>query len=531
MIRLRTLCVCALAVLFAGCSRPPDRGVTLNRGNTADIKSLDPAFIEGNWEAWLLGDVLMGLTTEGPRSEPIPGAATNWEVSPNGLTWTFHLRKHVWSDGVPVTTQDFVFAWRRELDPKTAAPYAYNLWVVKNAHDVNAGKLPLTALGVNAADDKTLVVRLEHPAPYLAELMDHQVAWPIPRHTYLMYGDAWARPQNYVSNGPYLVKDWIPNDHVTLVKNPRFYDARNVRIDTVNYYAITDSEAALREFRAGELDSQNPFPNDEIDWMRTNIPGALKIVPYLGTAYVVMNLQREPFQDIRLREAINLAFDREALTGKVRRIGETPAYHIVPPGIANYPGGAALDFQAMPFAARLAKAQALMRQMGYGLNHRLRLGFTTSTNPDSRRAGAAIQGMLTKIYIDLILDSVESGTFLVKMQQHDFDLGFPSWIADFNDPSNYLDLLRSGAGENYGAYSNPKFDALLDEAQQQINLKTRGRIMEQAEQMALDDYVWVPAYFMVTRDVVQPYVKGWIPNAKDFNRTRWLSIDKGTASR
>ena len=530
MIRPRMLAAAVLVAALGACSRPADQGVTLNRGNTADIKSLDPAFIEGNWEAWLLGDVLMGLTTEGPRSEPIPGAATHWDVSPDGLTWTFHLRGDVWSDGAPVTSQDFSFAWRRELDPKTAAPYAYNLWVVKNARGVNAGKLPPSALGIATPDDKTFVVHLEHPAPYLAELMDHQVAWPIPRHSYLKYGEEWSRPQNYVSNGPYLVKEWVPNDHVTLVRNPKFYDARNVRIDTVNYYAITDSEAALREFRAGQLDSQNPFPNDEIDWMRANIPKALKIVPYLGTAYVVMNLQRKPFQDIRLREAINLAFDRESLTGKVRRIGEPPAYHIVPPGVANYPGGAALDFQAMPFAERLAKAQALMRQMGYGQDHRLHLNFTTSTNPDSRRAGAAVQGMLAKIYIDLSLEQVESGTFLVRMQQHDFDLGFPTWIADFNDASNFLDLLTSDAGENYGAYRNPKYDALLARAQQQTDLKVRGRMMEQAEQMALNDYAWVPAYFMVTRDIVQPYVKGWIPNIKDYNRTRWLWID-GNAAR
>jgi oligopeptide transport system substrate-binding protein len=532
---LRRFCTCVLLAALAGCSRAPNTGVTLNRGNTADIKSLDPAFIEGNWEAWLLGDVLMGLTTEGPRGEPVPGAATRWEVSRDGLTWTFHLRNHTWSDGAPVTAQDFSFAWRRELDPKTAAPYAYNLWIIKNAYAINAcdnqkcRRLPSTALGVEAPDDKTLVVHLEHPAPYLAELMDHQVAWPIPRHTYLKFGDAWARPQNYVSNGPYLVKDWIPNDHVTLVKNPRFYDAAHVRIDTVNYYAITDSEAALREFRAGELDSQNPFPNDEIDWMRANIPHDLKIVPYLGTAYLVMNFERKPFQDIRLREAINLAFDRESLTGKVRRIGETPAYHIVPPGIANYPGGARLDFQAMPFAERLAKAQRLMRAMGYGPAHHLHLTFTTSTNPDSRRAAAATQGMFAKIYIDLTLDAVESGMFLVKMQQHDFDIGFPSWIADFNDPSNYLDLLRSGAGENYGDYRNPAYDTLLDKAQRQNDLRLRGRLMEQAEQIVLDDYVWVPAYFMVARDVVQPYVKGWIPNVKDFNRTRWLWIDKSVS--
>jgi oligopeptide transport system substrate-binding protein len=525
MIRLRSFAALLLAAL-AGCSPPPDQGVVLNRGNAADVKSLDPAFIQGNWEAWLLGDVLMGLTTEGPRAEPVPGAAERWDVSPDGLTWTFHLRKHVWSDGVPVTSQDFLFAWRRELNPKTAAIYSYNLWVVKNAKAVSTGKLPPTALGVEAPDDATFIVHLEHPAPYLAELVDHQVAWPVPRHAFLKYGNAWARPGHYVSNGPYLVKSWIPNDHITLVKNPRFYDAKNVHIDTVNYFAITDSEAALREFRAGQFDTQNPFPNDEIDWMRANMPDALKIVPYLGTAYIVMNVTHKPLNDVHVREAINLAFDRESLVGKVRRIGEPPAYHIVPPGTANYPGGNDLDFKTMPFPQRLAKARALMQQAGYGPNHHLKLGFLTSTNPDNKRAGAATQGMLAKIYIDLALDQSESGVFLNRMQQHDFDLAFASWIADFNDASNYLDLLRTGAGENYGDYSNPKYDALLDRAQQQTDLKVRGQMMKQAEQMLLDDYVWVPTYFMVTRDVVQPYVKGWIPNIKDYNRTRWLWIDK-----
>jgi oligopeptide transport system substrate-binding protein len=525
MIRLRALAAMVLIALSA-CSPPPGQGVVMNRGNSADIKSLDPAFIEGNWEAWVLGDVLMGLTTEGPRAEPVPGAATNWDVSPDGLTWTFHLRQHVWSDGVPVTAQDFLYAWRRELDPRTAAVYAYNLWVVKNAHDVNSGKLPVSALGVEAPNDATLVVHLEHPAPYLAELVDHEVAWPVPRHMILKYGSAWARPEHYVSNGPYVVKAWIPNDHVTLVKNPRFYDAAHVKIDTVNYYALVDAEAALREFRAGQFDSQNPFPNDQIDWMRANIPNALKIVPYLGTAYLVMNIHRKPLGDIRAREAINLAFDRESLTGKVRRIGEPPAYHIVPPGTANYPGGAKLDFEAMAFPQRLAKAQALMRQLGYGPTHRLHLTFLTSTNADNRRVGAMTQGMLAKIYVDLNLVSSESGVYLNTLQQHDFDLGFASWIADFNDASNFLDLLHTGAGENYGGYSNPKYDALLDRAQQQSDLKARGRMMAQAEQMALDDYIWAPLYFMVTRDVVQPYVKGWIPNVKDFNHTRWLSIDK-----
>jgi oligopeptide transport system substrate-binding protein len=520
----RTVAIC-FSVVIAACSPPEDRGVVLNRGNGSEIKSLDPAFIQGNFEQWLLGDVIVGLTTEDARGVPIPGAATSWDVSHDGLIWTFHLRKHVWSDGAPVTSADFAFAWRRELDPKTAAVYAYNLWVVKNAYAVNTGKLPPEKLGIETPDDHTFVVHLEHPAPYFAELADHETAWPVPRHVVLKYGAAWSHVGNIVGNGPYVVKEWVPNDHVTLVKNPRFYDAAHVRIDTVNYFDTSNSESALKRFRAGELDTQNPFPNDQIGWMHRNMPDSIKSVPYLGIDYMAMNFLHAPFRDIRLREALNLAYDREALVSKVRRIGETPAYSIVPPGVANYPGGAAMNFKTLPVDARIAKAQALMHEMGYGPTHVLALTYVTSTNPDQRRKAAAVQSMMAKIYVKLNITTLEGGIFLNAMQQHDFDLASPLWIADFNDASNFLDLLRSGSGENYGGYRNPAFDALLDRAQAQSDAKSRGVLLKQAEQLALNDFVWVPAYFLVTRDLVQPYVKGWIPNIKDFNRTRWLWID------
>ena len=523
---VRIILAAAILTLF-GCSPSDDTsGPVLNRGNGPDIKSLDPAFITGVWESAVVGDMIMGLTTEGPRGEPIPGAAGRWESSPDGLIWTFHLRDHRWSDGVPVTAADFVFAWRRVIDPKTAAPYAYNLWIVKNAHAVSAGLLPPSALGIHAQDDRTLQIELEHPAAYLPELMDHQVAWPIPRHAYLKYGEAWTKPRNYVGNGPYIVKAWVPGDHITLVKNPLFYDAAHVRIGTVNYYQTGNSESGLRQFRAGELDTLDPFPNTQIDWMRAHIPQALRIAPYLGVAYFAMNQSRRPLTDIRLREAINLAYNREIITGRIHRIGETPAYRIVPPGVANYPGAAALWFKELPSDRRLAKAQELMRAMGYGTGQRLRLNYLTTVNPDSVHNAAAFQAMMAKTYIDIEIVTVEGQVFQQMVQKRAFDIASPSWIADFNDASNFLDLLRSGSGENYGGYRNPKYDALLDSAEAIADPKLRGAKMQDAEALALADYAWVPAYFMVTRELVQPAVKGWIPNPRDVNRTRWLWIDE-----
>lgn len=526
------LAVCALVFVFLALSEAacipndlPQRAVTLNRGNGPDIKSLDPAFIEGSWEIFVVGDMLMGLTTEGPDGKPVPGAATRWETSPDGLTWTFHMRDHVWSDGVPVTAADFVTAWRRELDPRTAAPYAYNLWVLKNAHAISEGKLPPQALGVHALDDKTLVVTLEHPAAYLPELLDHEAAYPIPRHVYEKLGDAWSRPQNYVANGPYIVKRWIPLDHVTLVKNKRFYDADHVQIDVVNYYVTMDSEAGLKRYRAGELDTLYQFPVIEIEWMRAHIAPEIKSTSFLGINYLVPNFDRPEFRDGRLREVLNLVLNRRKLVRDIRHISEAPAYSYVPPGVANYPHTAAASLKAVSYEARIEKAKEMMRAMGYGPAHRLRINFLSSTNPDILRNAATMQSMFSAVWIDLNIVAEERQVQLVDLQEHNFDLASSAWAADFNDATNFLDLLSTGSGENYGSYANPAYDALLGKAQNEADPKLRGELLAKAEQMAINDDAWVPMYFSVTTNLAKPYVKGWIPNATDVNRTRWLRIE------
>ena len=521
-----------LVFAFACLTAAPTQALTvLNRGNGAEIKSLDPHFIDGLNESNVEGDLLVGLLTMDPAAAPIPGAATSWTVSPDGRTWTFHLRDHLWSDGRPVTAHDFVFAWQRLLDPKTGAAYAYNLWVVKNAHDISEGELPPSALGIHALDDKTLQVELEHPAAYLPELLTHDTAYPLPRHVLAAKGNAWSSPRNFVGNGPYVPTEWIPNDHITLVRNPRFYDARHVRIDVVNYYPTPDSNAALRRFRAGELDTQTPIPLTEIDWLRKNMPDVLHTKPFLGLSYISMNLRRPPLDDIRLRRALNLAIDREILTDKVLRLGEPAAYSIVPPHVANYPKGATMDFRGLPAQERVAKAQWLMRQIGYGPDHRLRLSLETFDEPNNRRVAAVVQAMLRQIFIDLDVIAIDAAVHGRNMQQGNYDLGVASWFADFNDASNFLDLLRTGSGNNYGRYHNVAFDAALDAAQRERDATKRGLILQRAEEIALADYAWIPLRFRTTQDLVQTYVKGWVDNPREFHRTRWLWLDGRTGRR
>lgn len=501
--------------------------IVLNRGNGVEPKSLDPAVIDGIWEGQIAGDMLLGLTTEDAESRPIPGAAESWEASGDGLTWTFRLRDHTWSDGVPVSAEDFVFAWRRILDPRTAAPYAYYLFPIKNARAVNTGRQPATALGVSAPDTKTLVVTLENPVPFMAEFLTHPTMFPIARHVVEAKGADWARPGNYVANGAYVLKEWVPNDHVTLVKNPRFYDAANVKIDVVNYYPTQDSDAAIRRLRAGELDTQDPIPPQQIDFLRANMADALKIAPTLTISYLSINLTRKPLDDVRIREALNLAIERETLVERIIKLGDLPAYNLVPPGTANYPGGVEMRFKTMPFDERFARAQELMRAAGYTSERRLRIRWATTTNAVTRQTVAPLQEMWRRIYVDVDIDQSDTQINYQKLEDGDFDIGTAGWIADYNDASNFLDVLRTGGGNNYGRYINAKFDALLDQATTERDLEKRGQILVQAEQMMLDDYPLVLVRFQTQPAIVQPYVKGWIPSSKQLNRTRWLTVQKG----
>jgi oligopeptide transport system substrate-binding protein len=501
---------------------------TLLRGNAAEPETLDPTQSSGTQESEIMGDLMIGLTTHDPACKAIPGMATHWETSGDGLIWTFHLREALWSDGVPVTAGDFVFSWQRLVDPASASSYAYFLHLIKNGVAISAGKMPASALGARAIDARTLRVELEHPAPYLLELFTHGTTYPLPRHVVTAKGKAWARPGNYVSNGPFTLKQWIPNDYVLLEKNPRFYDAANVALEQVYFYPTSDYGAALRRFQVGELDFQDRYPTQKVDWIRKNLPQTIDPVPSLITEIVGVNHKREPFSDVRVREAINLALNREVITQRILRNGEVPAYNVVPPGIANYQGGLAYDFKALNYAQRIEKAQSLMRATGFGESKRLRTTYMIrSTAPTVGRAiAAAIQQMLAQVYIDITITPNDMQVFYPAIQEHNFDIAQAGWAADFSDASNFLDLFRTGGGNNWGEYSNPAFDAALDGAQREADVNRRSEKLAQAESIFLKDHAAMPLWFWVSLNLTWPYVKGLEANALDYHRSRWISVDQ-----
>jgi oligopeptide transport system substrate-binding protein len=308
-----------------------------------------------------------------------------------------------------------------------------------------------------------------------------------------------------------------------------------VKIDTVNYFPTADTQAALRRLRAAELDMQTPLPSAQLAWLRANMPGSVHVVPSLALSYLAINLRDPALADIRVRRALNLVYDREAVAHKVMKLDEIPAYAYVPPGVESYrsvgdsrndqnKGGPQLDFKVMAYPARLAQARKLMQDAGFGPFNKLTLSYAASGNPDSKRLAAVFQAMARQIYVDVRITVADYPLVLRAMRQGQYQLGYTNWLADFSDASNFLELLRSDAAGNYAGYNNAKFDAAMAAAEREPDAGRRARLLQAAERVALADMPWLPIRYLSQSEAVGPRVGGYIPNARLANRSRWLWI-------
>ncbi|MGN6517401.1 MAG: peptide ABC transporter substrate-binding protein, partial [Rhizomicrobium sp.] len=446
------------------------------------------------------------------------------------LTYTFKIRDHKWSDGVPVTADDFVFSLRRILDPKTAAPYASLLYPIRNAQAVNGGKLPLAALGVRAVDARTLEMHFEYQVPYLNELLTHYTTFPVPKHVVEKHGNDWLSPAHIATNGAYVLKEWIPNDHITVVKNPHFYDAKNVSIETVNYYPSSDYSAALKRFRAGEFDITMGVPSSEIDWLRQNLPGDLHLAPYVALNYIQFNFTKKPFDDIRVRRAISMAVDRETIARRVMRAGEQPAYAMVPPGIPDYPHQAHLACKGMSNAQRMAEAKKLLAEAGFGPGNPLSFNYNFEGQSDVRLVAVALQSMWNAAGMNVRLIQADAQVHYNQLRRQQFDVAWAGWYADYLDAKDIVFLGQTSSKDmNSGRYSNPKFDALVQQSDYIRDPVQRAQVLQQAEQIMLDDVAFAPIFYAVSRNIVSRQVKNWHDNDVNVYRTRYLSLDRNFA--
>ena len=529
----RLVLIAALAL--GACQDAPQRPacapgkVCLEYGDDTEPATLDPSLAQLIAEDVVIGDLMMGLTTEAADGRVIPGMAQRWETSDDGLTWTFHLRPALWSDGAPVTADDFVFAYRRILRPATGAPYAYMMQILQNGAAAAAGKAPLETVGASAPDPRTLVLRLTHPAPYLPQLLTHTSFYPIPAHAVRRYGDAWVKPGRYVSNGAYRLVSWRLGDRMTVEKNPRFFDSAHVCVDRIDYYPTPDFVAAERRVARGELDIAIPFQSNRLQHIRATLPGYARTHPWLLTGYLTFN-NRDlgPLRDLRVRRALSEAVDREFIADKLLRAGQAPAYAFTPPGTANAQAGARTAWAGKSLAARQAQARALLAQAGYGPGRPLKLELKTSTLTDSLLLAQAVQADWRAVGVEARTVQSEGQILFADLRARNFQVAFVSWIGDFNDPLTFLGLFQSTTGaQNYGDYRNPAYDGLLAAADREADAGRRTALLGRAEQTLLNDEAVAPIYFGVSRSLVNPRITGWGGNIQNRHRARWLCVKPG----
>ncbi|MGK9232710.1 peptide ABC transporter substrate-binding protein [Inquilinus limosus] len=518
------------AALLGGMSQMASAEMVLNVGNGPEPETLDIQKSSGVSEANIQNDLFEGLLTNDARSQPVPGAAGSWTVSDDGRTYTFKLRADgKWSDGTPVTAGDFVFAWKRLLDPKTASPYAYFIDQVVNAKDIRLGNKPADTLGVKAVDDRTLEVTLVGPTPYFLSTLTHHATFPLSRANVEKFGDDYVKAGNLVSNGAYKLAETVPQSHVRLVKNSEFHDAANVKIDTVTFFVTEDVDAELQRFKTGELDYTYTLPGQQIPELKQTMADQVRIAPYIGTYYYTINTTHEPWKSHpELRRALSLAIDREVLVSKITQGEELPAYTFVPPGMSNFAAWTPKEAQETQ-AERDAEAKELLAKAGFGPDKPLTVEIVYNTSESHKKIAVAIGAMWKqKLGIDTKLTNVEWGTMQNGLRKKEYkDVGRTSWIGDFDDPSNFLDLFRSTSGEqNYSGYASAAYDKLMDEAAAEADLAKRGQILAKAEQTMLADQPIIPIYVYTSKRMLSTKVTGWQDNVLDNHLSRWLSVER-----
>lgn len=509
--------------------------VTLNMMNGSEPGSIDPHQASGDWENRIIGDYIEGLMAEDANAQAIPGQAESYTISDDGLVYTFKLRDGIqWSDGTPVTAGDFVFAFQRLFDPKTASDYAYLQFPIVNASEIAEGTVTdFNELGVKALDDKTVEISLEGPTPFFLQALTHYTAYPVPKHVIDKVGTEWTKVENIVSNGPYTPKEWVPGSYIKSVKSDTYWDAANVQIDEVNYFVQDDLAAALSRYRAGEYDILTDIPSDQAEWIKTNLPGQDYFAPFLGIYYYVINQEKAPFDNADVRKALSMSINRDVIGPDVLGTGEEPAYGWVPPGTANYEGVSPYQpsWINLSYEERVAEAKGIMEGLGYTSASPLAVQLKYNTNDNHQRIAVAISSMWEQIGVKTELFNSETAVHYDSLRAGDFDIGRAGWLLDYSDPSNTLDLLRKGIeqggttnwGNNYGRYSNDEFEALMNSATTEQDLAVRAKMLGDAEKIAMDETAAFPIYWYIAQNVVSPKVTGFVSNASDIHRTRWLS--------
>lgn len=503
---------------------------TLRRGNGADPDTLDPQRARTDSTFNVLRDLFEGLTAVGPDGHAVPAAAESWTVSADGREYTFQLREGLrWSNGDALVAGDFVAGMRRLVDPATASQYAQVFEPVVNAAAITRGELGAGQLGVSAPDDRTVVIRLANPAPYLLGLLAQPGTFPVHRPSLAAHGMEFARPGRLVSNGAFVLEDWVVGSHVSVRRNRNYWNDAATRLERVRFVHHADAGTEFRQYRAGELDVSYVVPPQQYAWIREHLPGELRVTPQLSVYYYGFNLTRPPFKDDPgLRRALSLVIDRERLTSAVTGVGEAPAYGWVPRGVADYTPQQ-FDYAGRSYEERVREARELYRAAGYSPERPLRVEIRYNSGEVHNRLAVAVAAMWKDaLGVEASLYAEEFRALLQSIQaREDTQVFRSSWVGDYNDAYSFLQLLQSSFGINLTGYSNPRFDELLAQAVKQPDLARRRALLEEAERVMLADHPVLPLYFYVNKHLVKPYVRGWTDNVMNVQYSKDLSLAAG----
>ncbi|MNG97210.1 Periplasmic oligopeptide-binding protein precursor [compost metagenome] len=494
----------------AGVQLAPLQRMVINNGS--EVASLDPHKVEGTPESNIILNLLEGLVSTDANGHLAPAVAESWENT-DYQTWTFHLRPGaVWSDGSPVTAQDFVYSWQRLADPKTGSPYASYLQYarIENIDAILAGKKPPESLGVSAIDDKTLKVTLSEPVPYFVSMLSHTSMKPVKQAVVEKFGDKWTLPQNYVGNGAYRLSEWVVNERIVLERNPSYWNNSKTVIEQATFLPLSSEVSDINRYRSGEIDITNSaIPPNLYAKMKREIPEQLHVNPYLCTFYYEINNLRAPFTDERVRAAVKLTLDRDIIANKIMGQGQIPAYSFTPTftegGNFSQP-----DWAGWTQEKRNEEAKKLLAQAGFTAEKPLKFTLLYNTSDQNKQQAIAAASMWKKnLGAQVTLQNQEWKTSLQSRHEGQFDVARATWCGDYNEPSAFLNMLLSNSSNNTFFYKSPAFDALMASTLKASDATARSAIYQQAETLLDKDSALIPVYYRVSARLVKPTVGGF----------------------
>ncbi|GKX42585.1 peptide ABC transporter substrate-binding protein [Pectobacterium carotovorum subsp. carotovorum] len=491
--------------------------------------SLDPIKAVGLPEAQVARDLFEGLVNQDAKGNIVPGVALRWQTADNRM-FIFTLRDNArWSNGEPVTANDFVYSWRRLVTPENSSPFAWfaRLAGIQNAEQILAGKLPVDQLGVTAVNDHTLKVQLSKPVPYFVSLTANFSLFPVHQATVEKFGNDWTKPGNLVGNGAFKLDHRVVNEKLVLTQNQYYWDNANTRLTKVTFVPINQESNATKRYLSGDIDITESFPKNLYQKLLKDLPGQVYTPDQLGTYYYAFNTQRAPTNDVRVRKALSYAIDRKVIAEKVLGTGEKPAWHFTPDVTAGFKPTESL-LQQYSQDELNAQAKALMAAAGYGPNNPLKLSLLYNTSESHQKIAIAVASMWKKtLGVDVRLSNQEWQTYIDSRNSGNFDVVRASWVGDYNEPSTFLSLLTSHHSGNITRFKNANYDRVLDEAGNQTNPQALNADYNRAEQILMDEAPIAPIYQYTNGRLIKPWVKGYpITNPEDVAYSHMLYIEK-----